>query len=80
MWHHDAMRTIVELPDDAVEALDRLRHATGRSRAALVREAVERYLDSHEGADRAAAFGAWRDLELDGLALQRRLRSEWDDG
>jgi len=79
MCHHDAMRTIVDLPDDAVEALDRLRHATGRSRAALVREAVERYLASHAGGGRGAAFGAWRDDGVDGLALQRRLRAEWDD-
>ena len=78
MWHHDAMRTIVDLPADAVEALDRLKRMTGRSRAALVREAVERYLDDHAEDDRRAAFGAWSGDDTDAVDLQRRLRAEWD--
>lgn len=74
------MRTIIDLPDDAIEALDRLRRESGRSRAALVREAVEHYLDAQAEDALHAAFGAWRDLGDDGLVLQRRLRSEWEQG
>lgn len=73
------MRTIIDLPDETVRALDELRRSTGRSRAALVREAVERYLDLRADRDRAAAFGAWRDHGVDGLALQRQLRREWSE-
>ncbi len=73
------MRTIIDLPDETVHALDQLRRATGRSRAALVREAVERYLEDQSVDDRAAAFGAWRDLDVDGVDLQRRLRAEWGE-
>jgi metal-responsive CopG/Arc/MetJ family transcriptional regulator len=70
------MRTIVDLPDGAIEALDRLRARRGVSRAALVREAVEAFLEAQAPVGRGAAFGAW-EREEDGLAAQRRLRSEW---
>lgn len=72
------MRTIIDLPDDAVEALDRLRRETNRSRAALVREAVEQYLDALPTGDRESAFGAWSTDDDDGLTIQRRLRAEWE--
>ncbi|MBW6456867.1 MAG: ribbon-helix-helix domain-containing protein [Trueperaceae bacterium] len=72
------MRTIVDLPAHAVAALDRIRARRQVSRAALVREAVERFLDAEMRGDRGRAFGAWGPGE-DGLALQRRLRGEWDD-
>jgi hypothetical protein len=70
------MRTIVDLPEGALEALDRLRAQRGVSRAALVREAVEAFLEAQGPVGRGAAFGAW-DRGEDGLAMQRRLRSEW---
>ena len=72
------MRTIVELPARAVAALDRIRARRQVSRAALVREAVERFLDVEVRSDRERAFGAWGPGE-DGLAMQHRLRGEWDD-
>lgn len=71
------MRTIIDLPDRTVAELDRIKAERGTSRAALVREAVERYLEAQAGG-RRAAFGAWNDDE-DGLAFQRRLRGEWDE-
>lgn len=72
------MRTIVDLPAHAVAALDRIRARRQISRAALVREAVERFLDAETRSDRGRAFGAWGPGE-DGLAMQRRLRGEWND-
>lgn len=72
------MRTIIDLPERAVEALDRLGHERKSSRAALVREAVERFLEVEAARGRHTAFGAW-DTDEDGLELQRRLRSEWPD-
>jgi len=68
------MRVTIDLPDDTVIVLDRLRRATGRSRTSLVREAVERFLEKVADGDRAAAFGAWRDIDVEGLD---RLRTEW---
>ncbi|MBA2666436.1 MAG: ribbon-helix-helix protein, CopG family [Trueperaceae bacterium] len=72
------MRTIVDLPERHVEALDRLAAQRRESRTALVREAVDVYLEGQAVAGRQAAFGGW-DGDEDGLAVQRRLCGEWDD-
>jgi predicted transcriptional regulator len=71
------MRTLVDLVDSQVEALDRLAKRQDRSRASLIREAVDDYLGRHclEGEDEA--FGSWGKNAVDGLAFQERARSEW---
>ncbi len=73
------MRTIVDLPDDQIEALKQLGRQQKLSRAALVRKAVEEYLRRHrpEGGDRA--FGLWSRRGEDGLDYQARRRGEWDE-
>lgn len=75
------MRTLVDLPQNQLEALARLGKANGRSRAALVREAVAEYLGKHQAGDLDEAFGLWQnetgEVE-DGLAYQERLRAEWE--
>lgn len=75
------MRTLIDLPPEQLEALTNLGKAKGRSRAALVREAVAEYLGKHEAGSLDEAFGLWRnktgDIE-DGLAYQERLRAEWE--
>lgn len=71
------MRALVDLTDSQVRALDRLAKRQERSRAALIREAVDDYLGRHcpEGQDEA--FGLWGADALDGLAFQERARREW---
>ena len=74
------MRTIVEIPDSYVRRLDQLKQQRGVSRSELVREAVERYLESAAGSTEDTAFGIWAaegDPREDGVAYQSRLRSEW---
>lgn len=71
------MRTIVDLPEDLVQALDAMGRERGASRAALVREAVSDYLDRNRR-DPREAFGLWRDHREDGVAYQERLRNEWN--
>lgn len=78
--YDDDMRTIIEIPEEQLRALDMWRHTRGISRAEAVRLAVANLL---EGAARArtsmeAAFGLWSDRQLDGLAEQERVRAEWD--
>ena len=73
------MRTLVDIPDDQIEQLNKLAEREKVSRASLVREAVANLLASKfQFNDDAidAAFGIRPDME-DGLAYQERLRSEW---
>lgn len=73
------MRTLVDLPDDDVDWLDRKAASEGKSRAAVVREAVSQFRanEGRKGIERY--FGLWKDREDvgDGLSYQRRLRREW---
>lgn len=71
------MRTIIDLPQEQIDALDRLR-GNERSRAAVIREAVALYLEQRTSnlAD-LPAFGIWRDRQIDSLAYEEALRSEW---
>ncbi|HRO13327.1 CopG family transcriptional regulator [Amaricoccus sp.] len=71
------MRTLVDLGDAQARALDRLAKRKERSRASLIREAVDDYLRRHgrEGGDEA--FGLWGKDAPDGLVFQERARREW---
>lgn len=70
------MRTLVDIPDAQIEALDKLAAAKQVSRALLIREAVGDLLDRQKDDVVRRGFGLWGNSE-DGLAVQRRLRSEW---
>lgn len=72
------MRTIIDLPERQITALDRLSKAKKVSRAEVIRQAVVHYLTDH-APERAEAFGLWKraGFRQDGVAYQRRLRREW---
>lgn len=72
------MRTIVDLPDDQVQALADLCEREGISRSEAIRRAVRMLLASNWEADLAAAFGAWREKDIEGVQYQRAIRTEWD--
>lgn len=79
------MRTIIELPESQIEALRAIEIRQNVSRAELVRQAVAEYVVTHAKADPAEAFGAWvrastgkPSARRDGVAVQRKLRAEWD--
>ena len=72
------MRTIVDLTDEQVKSLAALCAAQGISRAEAVRRAVARLLAEEQRPSRARAFGAWSAKKIDGSALVRRLRAEWE--
>jgi metal-responsive CopG/Arc/MetJ family transcriptional regulator len=71
------MRTLVDIPEDDIAALDELSTRRGASRARVIREAVHEYLVRNPPSDVEAAFGLWEDAPVDGWAYQDRLRSEW---
>jgi metal-responsive CopG/Arc/MetJ family transcriptional regulator len=75
--YDDAMRTIVELPEDQVRALSRLCRRDKISRAEAIRRAITQYAQRRGGTDEGRAFGLWRRRGVDGLHYQRRLRRQW---
>ncbi|HVL20222.1 MAG TPA: ribbon-helix-helix protein, CopG family [Amaricoccus sp.] len=71
------MRTLVDLERLQVEALDRLAKGQDRSRAALIREAVDEFLARHGRGAVEEAFGSWAPEAPDGLVFQEQARREW---
>jgi metal-responsive CopG/Arc/MetJ family transcriptional regulator len=71
------MRTLVDLGDTQIEALDELSKKQKRSRAALIRQAIDDYLGKHRGKQEGDAFGLWGKRKVDGLAYQEKVRGEW---
>ena len=73
------MRTIIDLPDSQIAALRELEDRKKVSRAELIRQAVAQYVGMHK--DPGDAFGAWKTSKrrpTDAVAVQRKLRAEWD--
>jgi hypothetical protein len=70
-------RTIIDLPPEQIEALDRLREQRHMTRASLVREAVAAYLTSHHVGLVEEAFGVWKKKKVRALSYEDKLRSEW---
>ncbi|WP_459463861.1 ribbon-helix-helix domain-containing protein [Rhizobium sp. No.120] len=71
------MRTLVDIGDPEVKALDRLAQREKVSRAALIRKAIDDFLARNNTESAADAFGLWGDRQIDGLTYQESLRGEW---
>lgn len=71
------MRTLVDIADAQIRALDELAQSQKQSRAALIRQAVDDYLAKHQSVSLEKAFGLWGDRKVDGLDYERKLRDEW---
>ena len=72
------MRTIIDIPDQLVESLDRVGKTHQKSRAALVREAITDFLREKSIPQAEAAFGLWKKRNQDGVVYQNDLRQEWE--
>lgn len=72
------MRTIIELPDEQVQALAELCDAEKISRAEAIRRALATMLAQQPATGREQAFGAWGKKKADGRKMVERLRKEWD--
>lgn len=74
-------RILTEIPDEDVRKLDEIAKREGKSRAAVLREAVTDYLEvcGKEGFEKY--FGLWErhGSTVDGLEYERQLRGEWPD-
>lgn len=71
------MRALIDMNDAQVEALDTLAKRMRQSRAALIRAAIDDYLDRHHREQVEASFGLWGTRKVDGLAYQEKVRGEW---
>lgn len=72
------MRTIVDIPENQIQALKRLSESKQLSRAELMRRAVAEFLSRHQPAGDDEAFGAWMEYKIDSLTYQEQARAEWD--
>jgi metal-responsive CopG/Arc/MetJ family transcriptional regulator len=70
-------RILVDLTDAQVEELAALVETEHRSRAAIIREAIEAYIAQRKRAQGTDVFGLWKAKPVDGVDYQRELRSEW---
>lgn len=73
-------RTQISLTSEERRALDAAAQRTGRSIAALIREAVRAVYGTERSSEEdlasmRRAFGSWRDHDLDGAEVVDRLRS-----
>jgi metal-responsive CopG/Arc/MetJ family transcriptional regulator len=73
------MRTVIEVPDQLIESLDRVSGTEQRSRSALIREAIAEFLRKKSGPAAEAAFGLWKQRKIDGVRYQKELRDEWEN-
>lgn len=71
------MRTLVDIGDPEVKALDQLAQREKVSRAALIRKAIDDFLARNTLSNETEAFGLWGNRKIDGLAYQEEIRSEW---
>ena len=76
------MRTLVNLTDQQMKALDDYCREERVSRAEAVRRAVDRFLPARtrepRNLERHPAFGSWADRKIDALEYQMRMRGEWE--
>ena len=72
------MRTIVDLPENQVNALAELCKSHGISRAEAVRRALSEMLSHQQMAGRDKAFGAWKGKKVDSREFVDALRREWE--
>ena len=78
------VRTLVSLSDEKLKKLDNLARRSKKSRAQLMREAIDLYLKKKDHESESwkelvrHTTGLWKQKKVDGLAYERKLREEWE--
>ncbi|MDE2411318.1 MAG: CopG family transcriptional regulator [Sphingomonadales bacterium] len=75
-------RILADLPDEEIKRLDQLAYEQGKSRAAILREAVAAYRPQGGDDDRSwldKGFGLWarHGIDYDPQEYERKRRAEW---
>ena len=71
------MRTLMDLPDNLLHDLDNVSMREGISRAEAVRRAVSAYVTERNVPRHDAAFGIWKNKNLNPLDHEDLLRDGW---
>jgi hypothetical protein len=72
------METRVDIPDDDIRWIDNRAVIEGKSREAVLLDAISKYKNSSNSSGIEKAFGLWRDRpKEDAVNWQRRVRAEW---
>lgn len=71
------MRTIVDLPEEQLQALSVICSDENISRAEAIRRSVEFYLSEKNISNDRKAFGLWKKNKKNALDYQADLREEW---
>jgi metal-responsive CopG/Arc/MetJ family transcriptional regulator len=71
------MRTIVELPDEQLQALGDICLQENASRAEIIRRAVGNYIEQKHFGKGRSAFGLWKKKKVNALKYEAKLRAEW---
>lgn len=75
------MRTLIDIEKEKLQTLAKLAKKNHVSRASLIREAIDNYLESVPPPQqkKPKVFGLLKGRPgLEGLDFQKKLRSEWD--
>lgn len=70
------MKTIIDIPDGQIECLATICREENTSRAEIIRRAIALYIEKSKPIE-VNVFGLWKDRQVDGLAYQEQVRSEW---
>jgi metal-responsive CopG/Arc/MetJ family transcriptional regulator len=71
------MRTLIDITELQVQALEEIAKTEKLSRAAVIRAAIDDYVQRRRRVDINDAFGLWGESGVDGLTYQDKVRSEW---
>lgn len=71
------MKTLIDIAEPQIKALEEIARTENRSRAAVIRAAIDDYLSRRANHNNGDAFGLWGDRKIDGLDYQEKIRSEW---
>jgi predicted transcriptional regulator len=71
------MKIALDIGASRSQALDALAKAEKRSRASIVREALDDHLARRRERAREVAFGLCGDHKIDGLDYQEKIRGTW---
>ena len=71
------MRTIVDIPDEKLDALSDYCSKKSISRAKAIRDAIGVLLEEKGGMDREKGFGLWKGKKFEASQFLDEIRGEW---